>query len=69
MEDETLACGTGATATAIAAFEAGLIKENSVKLVALGGNLEVRFNKVENTYTDIRLIGAAKFVFKGEINV
>jgi len=69
VEDETLACGTGATATAIAAFEAGLIKENSVKLVALGGNLEVRFNKVENTYTDIRLIGAAKFVFKGEINV
>jgi diaminopimelate epimerase len=69
VEDETLACGTGATATAIAAFEAGLIKSSSVKLVALGGDLEVSFKKVETTYTDIKLIGAAEFVFKGNIHV
>ena len=69
VEDETLACGTGATASAIAAFESGLIKERPIKLAVLGGDLEVSFSKIENTYTDIRLIGAAEFVFKGNIHV
>ncbi len=69
VEDETLACGTGATASAIAAFEAGLTNEKTIKLVALGGDLEVRFSKVENIYIHIQLIGAAEFVFKGEIDV
>lgn len=69
VEDETLACGTGATATAIAAFEAGLIKTERVKVNVLGGQLEVSFSKQENLYVDIHLIGDAKFVFKGEIDV
>ena len=69
VEAETLACGTGATAAAIAAFEVGLIKNNTVKLAALGGDLEVSFKKVETTYTYIKLIGAAEFVFKGSIDV
>mgnify|MGYP006141439261 CR=1 FL=1 len=69
VEAETLACGTGATASAIAAFESGLITTIPVKLKALGGDLEVRFTKVENSYTNIKLIGSAKFVFKGSIHV
>ena len=69
VEDETLACGTGATASAIAAFESGLITKAPIKLKALGGNLEVSFTKVKNKYTNIKLMGAAKFVYKGTINV
>ena len=69
VEDETLACGTGATATAIAAFEAGLIKAETIKVNVIGGELEVSFSKQENRYTDIYLNGAAKFVFNGQVDV
>jgi len=70
VENETLACGTGAVASAIAAFESGLISTQPIRLTALGGDLEVLFSKLENTtYTNIRLIGSAKFVFKGSIDV
>ena len=69
VEAETLACGTGATAAAIATYESGLLAANSVKLKALGGDLEVSFTKMENTYTNICLVGAADFVFKGSIDV
>lgn len=69
VENETLACGTGAVASAIAAFESGLISTESVRLTALGGDLEVLFSKFKKTYTNIRLIGSAKFVFKGSIDV
>ena len=69
VEDETLACGTGATATAIAAREAGLITEDKVLVNVLGGKLEVSFTKKENVYCDVYLTGDAKFVFNGELNV
>ena len=69
VEDETLACGTGATATAIAAFEAGVINSETVKVNVLGGQLEVSLSKQENLYSDIYLIGGAKFVFRGEVDV
>jgi diaminopimelate epimerase len=69
VEDETLACGTGATATAIAAREAGLITEDKVLVNVLGGKLEVSFTKKENVYCDVYLTGDAKFVFKGELHV
>lgn len=69
VEDETLACGTGATATAIAAFYSGLITENSIKLTALGGDLQVSFTKTNNAFTNVKLVGGAEFVFKGNIHV
>tara|TARA_B100000900_G_C20535346_1_gene698117 strand:- start:445 stop:1221 length:777 start_codon:yes stop_codon:yes gene_type:complete len=69
VEDETLACGTGAIATAIAARESGLINEDKVLVNVLGGKLNVSFTKKENVYCDIYLTGDAKFVFKGELNV
>ena len=70
VEDETLACGTGAVATAIAAFEAGVINSETVKVNVLGGQLEVNFSKHKaGSYTDIYLTGGAKFVFQGEVDV
>ncbi|MDG1849460.1 MAG: diaminopimelate epimerase [Flavobacteriales bacterium] len=69
VEDETLACGTGATASAIAAFEAGLIASESVKVNVLGGQLEVKFKKNNTAYHDIHLKGPAEFVFRGEVDV
>jgi len=69
VEDETLACGTGATATAIAAFYSGLITKSSIKLIALGGDLQVSFTKTDNVFTNVKLVGGAEFVFKGNIYV
>ena len=69
VEDETLACGTGVTAAAIAAFDKGLVNKVPVKVDALGGNLEVNFEQDQHQYKNVWLIGPAKKVFKGSITV
>ena len=67
VEDETLSCGTGVTAVAIAMHKANMVKNNFVKIETQGGSLEVRFNVEDDRYTNVSLIGPAKQVFKGEI--
>ena len=69
VEDETLSCGTGAIASAISAFESGLLNSDRIKVNVLGGQLEVLFSKVGSKYSNIHLIGPTKFIFKGEVNV
>jgi len=66
VEDETLSCGTGVTAVALAMHNNGLAKSNKVTLQTEGGNLTVTFEKSGNRYTNIFLIGKATLVFKGE---
>ena len=67
VEDETFSCGTGVTATAIAASFKG--RTSPVKIKTLGGNLEVAFNRTGETASDIYLIGPAVLVFEGKISV
>jgi len=67
VEDETLSCGTGVTAVALAMHKCGKTKSNAVNLKVLGGQLRVTFNSYENEYNDIWLIGSTKQVFKGEL--
>ncbi len=67
VEDETLSCGTGVTAVAIAAYESGKTKSEEIKLITPGGELSVRFSKTDKGYSDIWLSGPAVQVFKGEI--
>jgi diaminopimelate epimerase len=69
VEDETLACGTGATAVAIAMNATGQTNATSIKLNVEGGKLEVSFDKVDDKYTNVFLKGPAEFVFKGEIEI
>ena len=68
VEDETLSCGTGVTASAIAY---GLQKGHSdVKVKTLGGDLEIRFKIADDTHiTDVHLIGPAQLVFEGEVDL
>ncbi len=69
VEDETLACGTGVTAVAIAMHATKKTTENTIKLPVEGGLLEVRFQEKNGNYTNIFLTGKAEFVFKGEIKL
>lgn len=65
VEDETLSCGTGVTAVAIAMFETGQTESKNIGLRTLGGELHVRFEKEESIYNNIFLEGPAVQVFKG----
>jgi diaminopimelate epimerase len=65
VEDETLSCGTGVTAVAIAMYETNKTVANKIKLHTEGGILEVRFEKLDEKYTSIYLKGPAQQVFKG----
>lgn len=69
VEDETLACGTGVTAVAIAANKTNKTAEDKIYIEVLGGKLEVSFKKEGNSYKNIFLKGPAQFVFEGKITV
>ncbi len=58
---ETLACGTGACASAVASF-LNSFTERKVTVELLGGNLEIEWNEEDN---HIYMIGPATTVFKG----
>ena len=68
VEDETLSCGTGVTAVAIAMFETGKTQSNLITLETEGGKLQVSFEKKDDIFSNIWLIGPAVQVFKGEIS-
>lgn len=62
---ETLACGTGACASAYACILNGFT-EDSVTVRLLGGELKIRYDREKNT---IFMTGPAVTVFDGEINL
>lgn len=68
VEDETLSCGTGVTAVALAAHHNQLITGQSIDIKTQGGSLKVKFDKSQSGYENIWLIGPTELVFKGEIS-
>jgi len=69
VEDETLSCGTGATAVAIAMNNLGKSVANKITIQVEGGDVQVTFDQNEEKYYNVMLTGAAKQVFKGEISI
>lgn len=69
VENETLACGTGVTAVAIAAHNTKRTTDSTVLLEVMGGQLEVSFDYSNGTYLNIYLKGPAQFVFEGIISI
>lgn len=65
VENETLSCGTGVTAVALAMHHSGKLKGNMAKIEVLGGGLEVSFDFENDGYKNIWLVGPAVQVFKG----
>jgi len=69
VEDETLSCGTGVTAAAIAYHFSGKTQNNFIEVRTRGGILKVKFEFRDNKYQEVFLIGPAQFVFQGIINL
>jgi diaminopimelate epimerase len=69
VEGETLACGTGVTASALVASELHQL-QSPVPVQVLGGQqLEVSFEKSGGQFTNVALSGPADFVFDGQIEL
>ena len=70
VENETLSCGTGATACALIYAQVHQCKNNLIQVETCGGILHVSFDQLESgSFSNVYLIGPAKHVFNGQINV
>jgi diaminopimelate epimerase len=67
VENETLSCGTGVTASALAHASRNPGNPGFYHIRTLGGMLKVSFEPSGEYFTNIWLEGPAKFVFSGEI--
>lgn len=70
VEDETLACGTGATAAAMAmAIQEDRVGEMEIPIRVMGGQLRISFRREGNSFTQVFLKGPANFVFEGTVEL
>lgn len=72
VENETLSCGTGVTAAALAAYTKGY--KSPVKVKTRGGELSVEFKISQSAasaeaFEKIFLVGPAKMVFEGHLEL
>jgi len=67
VEDETLACGTGAVASALITNEKKGIKSPVSVLTQGGETLTVHFTKEDKTLKEVFLEGTANFIYEGEL--
>jgi diaminopimelate epimerase len=67
VEEETLSCGTGVTASAIASVLSGHFDKNTIRVSTKGGNLSVSLRVSGKIISDIWLSGPATFVFEGMV--
>jgi diaminopimelate epimerase len=69
VEDETLACGTGVTASALIASAVHGFQAPVAVTVRSGATLKVLFKINGASFEAVRLHGPAEFTFKGETDV
>jgi diaminopimelate epimerase len=65
VEDETLACGTGAVAAVLVAAEHGLVDSPVDTVVQSGETLRIYFTRKDNRFCEIYLEGKVKIVYQG----
>jgi diaminopimelate epimerase len=66
VENETLSCGTGVTAVALAMYYSGITKLKNLKINTNGGVLNVGFKPTDFGFEKIILSGNVELVYKGE---
>jgi diaminopimelate epimerase len=69
VEDETLSCGTGVVASAVALCHSHQSHLPTVYVETLGGKLRVDLDYVADSYIHIKLIGPAMQVFTGQAHI
>ena len=69
VEAETLSCGTGVTASALAWSLNKNLLRGPVEVFTRGGNLTVDFEKADEKFIHINLTGLATFVFTGKYSI
>ncbi len=70
VEDETLSCGTGVTASVLAAAFTKRISENGKQKVKTpGGLLSVQYERDGEGFRNVWLEGPATFVYEGQITI
>jgi diaminopimelate epimerase len=68
VEDETLACGTGAMASVLIANVNGLVS-SPVKVATRGGEeLKIHFNKDGDSFDRVWLEGSTSIIYQGTLN-
>lgn len=68
VEDETLSCGTGATAAALAS--SGRDGHQTMNVKVQGGSLQIEFDRMnDQEFKNVWLIGPAQFVYSGNISI
>jgi diaminopimelate epimerase len=69
VEDETLSCGTGITASSLAYAALKGSEKGIIPVRTLGGNLSLSYRKKENRFTEIFLEGPTVRVYEGSFEV
>jgi diaminopimelate epimerase len=69
VEGETLACGTGAVASAIVSHHLGKVQEVPVLVRMKGGDLKIDFTTDHSGYTRVWLMGPVNTVFTGQVSL
>jgi len=69
VENETLSCGTGVTASALISASLGQDDKNFCSVTTSGGEFTVHFRRSGNDFTEVYLEGPAVFVYKGKITI
>jgi len=69
VEDETLACGTGAVAGAVISAEREKMKSPVIVHTRSGEKLKVHFEIVDGNFTNVYLEGKASLIYEGVVYV
>ncbi len=69
VENETLSCGTGSVASVLTHAQINNVASAQYTVNVKGGALKVRFEKKNEKFVNIYLIGSATFVFEGTVNL
>lgn len=69
VEAETLACGTGIVASALSAAYMNGMDKGEYSINAKGGNLKVKFEKQNGSFTNVWLKGPAELVYSGSVMI